>query len=148
MLVDGHSAQHRFFGASLLVVFGLMIAAAMKVLFSSAKSDAEIVTNAVTVLFIADVVSTFSACFRPLSSVRVWSNSYFHKCYKSNVKGKIVRCCKNHKKIYASVYTFSDTPVTQGYILPWIRSLPGKIRIYDQSKIAESREKCLKQRKK
>lgn len=40
----------------MLVVFGLLITAAMKVIFSSAENDAAVVANAVTVLFIADLV--------------------------------------------------------------------------------------------
>lgn len=57
LLVDGFRVRHRVFGFFLLTVYALMISAAMQVLFSSAEDDASVVTNAVTVLFIADVVS-------------------------------------------------------------------------------------------
>lgn len=57
LLVDGSRVGHRVFGACLLTVYALMIAAAMKVLFSSANDDASMVMNAVAVLFIADLVS-------------------------------------------------------------------------------------------
>lgn len=57
LLVDGFRVRHRVFGFFLLTVYALMISAAMQVLFSSADDDASVVTNAVTVLFIADVVS-------------------------------------------------------------------------------------------
>eukprot|EP00752_Nemacystus_decipiens_P002630 g2462.t1 len=55
LLVDGASARYRSFGAAMLVVFGLLVTAAMKVIFSSAENDGAVVANAVTVLFIADL---------------------------------------------------------------------------------------------
>lgn len=57
LLVDGLRYYQRVFGAVLLTLYGLMICAAMKVLFSTSNDDASVVINAVTVLFIADVVS-------------------------------------------------------------------------------------------
>lgn len=57
LLVDGFHLYHRMFGVALLILYGLMISAAMQVLFYSAGDDASVVINAVTVLFIADVVS-------------------------------------------------------------------------------------------
>lgn len=57
LLVDGLRGYQRVFGAALLTLYGLMICAAMKVLFTTSNDDASVVINAVTVLFIADVVS-------------------------------------------------------------------------------------------
>lgn len=58
LLVDGLRFYQQVFGAALLTLYGLMICAAMKVLFTTSNDDASVVINAVTVLFIADVVST------------------------------------------------------------------------------------------
>eukprot|EP00903_Cladosiphon_okamuranus_P020345 g18665.t1 len=55
LLVDGASLRYRSFGAAMLVVFALLVTAAMKVIFSSAENDASVVAEAVTVLFIADL---------------------------------------------------------------------------------------------
>ena len=57
LLVDGSRAGHRAFGMGLLIVYGIMIAAAMTVLVSTSDDSASVVLNAVTVLFIADLVS-------------------------------------------------------------------------------------------
>lgn len=57
LLVDGPSARYRSFGAALLVAFGLLVTAAMRVIFSSAENDAAVVANAVSILFVADLVS-------------------------------------------------------------------------------------------
>ena len=51
------SAGHRAFGIGLLIVYGIMITAAMTVLVSTSENSASLVLNAVTVLFIADLVS-------------------------------------------------------------------------------------------
>lgn len=56
LLADGASRRYFIFGACLLMVFGLLITAAMKVIFSSAENDAAVVSNAVTILFVADLV--------------------------------------------------------------------------------------------
>lgn len=56
LLVDGLHPYHHVFGFVLLTLYALMITAAMKVLFADAEDDASVVINAVTVLFIADVV--------------------------------------------------------------------------------------------
>lgn len=58
LLVDGLRYYQRVFGGALLTLYGLMIWAAMKVLFTTSNDDASVVINAVTVLFIADVVSS------------------------------------------------------------------------------------------
>lgn len=47
---------HRVFGAGLLVVYGIMITTAMKVLMSTENEDATVVLNAMLVLFVADLV--------------------------------------------------------------------------------------------
>lgn len=60
LLVDGNSAGHRAFGIGLLIVYGIMLAAAMKVLASTSADSASVVLNAVSVLFIADLVRTCS----------------------------------------------------------------------------------------
>lgn len=57
LLVDGLRVYQQVFGGALLTLYGLMICAAMKVLFTTSNDDASVVINAVTVLFIADVVS-------------------------------------------------------------------------------------------
>lgn len=57
LLVDGLRFYQNVFGAALLTLYGLMICAAMKVLFTTSNDDTSVVINAVTVLFIADVVS-------------------------------------------------------------------------------------------
>ena len=54
---SGSSAGHRAFGIGLLIVYGIMITAAMTVLVSTSENSASLVLNAVTVLFIADLVS-------------------------------------------------------------------------------------------
>lgn len=58
LLADSASRRYFVFGACLLVVFALLITAAMKTIFSSAENDAGVVANAVTVLFVADLVSS------------------------------------------------------------------------------------------
>ena len=55
--VNGSCAGHRAFGIGLLIVYGIMITAAMTVLVSTSENSASLVLNAVTVLFIADLVS-------------------------------------------------------------------------------------------
>lgn len=57
LVVDGFRFYQQVFGGALLTLYGLMICAAMKVLFTTSNDDASVVINAVTVLFIADVVS-------------------------------------------------------------------------------------------
>ena len=57
LLVNGPCAGHRTFGIGLLVVYGMMITAAMTVLVKTSDDSASVVLNAVTVLFIADLVS-------------------------------------------------------------------------------------------
>lgn len=57
LLVNGSSPKFRVFGAALLVVFGLMVTAAMRLLFSGSEDNANVVADSVTVLFIADLVS-------------------------------------------------------------------------------------------
>ena len=57
LLVNGSCAGHRAFGIGLLIVYGIMITAAMTVLVSTSDNSASLVLNAVTVLFIADLVS-------------------------------------------------------------------------------------------
>ena len=54
--VNGSCAGHRAFGIGLLIVYGVMITAAMTVLVSTSENSASLVLNAVTVLFIADLV--------------------------------------------------------------------------------------------
>lgn len=58
LLVDGTCAGHRTFGVGLLIVHGVMITAAISVLLSTSQDSASVVLNAVTVIFIADLVST------------------------------------------------------------------------------------------
>lgn len=60
LVVDGPSPSFRVFGAALLIVFGLMVIAAMRMLFSGSEDNANVVVNSVAVLFIADLVSDFS----------------------------------------------------------------------------------------
>ena len=57
LLVYGSCVGHRAFGMGLLTVYGTMMTAAMAVLVSTSDNTASIVLNAVTVLFIADLVS-------------------------------------------------------------------------------------------
>lgn len=57
LLVDGRCAGHRAFGTGLLVVYGIMVSAAMTVLVSTSEDSASVVLNAVTVLVVADLVS-------------------------------------------------------------------------------------------
>lgn len=57
LLVDGSCSGHRVFGIGLLVVYGIMVTAAMMVLVSTSADSASVVLNAVTVLCIADLVS-------------------------------------------------------------------------------------------
>ena len=57
LLFSGSSAGHRAFGIGLLIVYGIMITAAMTVLVSTSENSASLVLNSVTVLFIADLVS-------------------------------------------------------------------------------------------
>lgn len=56
LLVDGSCLCHRAFGVGLLIVYGIMISAAMIVLVSTSDDSASVVLNAVTVLFVADLV--------------------------------------------------------------------------------------------
>lgn len=56
LLVDGLCAGHRAFGIGFLVVYGIMTSAAMTVFMSISDDSASVVLNAVTVLFIADLV--------------------------------------------------------------------------------------------
>lgn len=56
LLVDGLHPYHHVFGFVVLTLYALMVSAALKVLFADANDDASVVINAVTVLFIADVV--------------------------------------------------------------------------------------------
>ena len=58
LLVDGTCAGHRTFGVGLLIVHGVMITAAISVLLSTSQDSASVVLNGVTVIFIADLVST------------------------------------------------------------------------------------------
>lgn len=55
LMVDGSCAGHRAFGIALLIVYGIMMSAAMTVLMSTSDDSASVVLNAVTVLFIADL---------------------------------------------------------------------------------------------
>ena len=55
--VDGSRAGQRAFGIGLLIVYGTMITAAMTVLVSTSNNSASLLLNAVTVVFIADLVS-------------------------------------------------------------------------------------------
>lgn len=57
LLVDGRRVGHRAFGTGLLVVYGIMVSAAMTVLVSTSEDSASVVLNAVTVLVVADLVS-------------------------------------------------------------------------------------------
>ena len=54
---SGSCAGHRAFGIGLLIVYGIMMTSAMTVLVSTSETSASLVLNAVTVLFIADLVS-------------------------------------------------------------------------------------------
>lgn len=65
LLVDGDCAAHRSFGIGLLVVYGIMISAALTVLVSTSNDSASVVLNAVTVLFVADLVSGASCDMPP-----------------------------------------------------------------------------------
>lgn len=56
LAVNGKRVSHRVFGVGLLIVWGLMITTGMKALRFSGNHDATVVLNAVTVLFIADLV--------------------------------------------------------------------------------------------
>lgn len=56
LLVDGEGIGHRVFFLSLLIVYGLMIAASIEVLMSTAEDDATVVMSAVIILFIAGLV--------------------------------------------------------------------------------------------
>lgn len=55
LLVDGRRVGHRAFGTGLLVVYGIMVSAAMTVLVSTSEDSASVVLNAVTVLVVADL---------------------------------------------------------------------------------------------
>lgn len=57
LVVDKTSGSFRVFGAALLIVFGLMVTAALRILFSGSEDNANVVANSVAVLFIADLVS-------------------------------------------------------------------------------------------
>ena len=65
--VNGSCAGHRGFGIGLLVVYGIMITAAMTVPVSTLENSASLVLNAVTVLFIADLVSATRKVFESIS---------------------------------------------------------------------------------
>lgn len=66
LLVDGSCAGHRAFGFGLLIVHGVMVVAAMTVLVSTSDDSASVVLNAVTVLFVADLVSSGTHGMPPL----------------------------------------------------------------------------------
>ena len=72
LLVDGSCASHRAFGVSLLIVYGIMISAAMTVLVSTSHDSAAVVLNAVTVLFVADLVS--AASHDMVLNINIWLN--------------------------------------------------------------------------
>lgn len=57
LLVDGLCAGQRVFGLGLLAVYGIMLSAAMTVIVSTSENSETVVLNAVTVIFIADLVS-------------------------------------------------------------------------------------------
>lgn len=57
LMVDGSRAGHRAFGIGVLILYVIMIDAAMTVLVSTSDNTASVVLNAVTVLFVADLVS-------------------------------------------------------------------------------------------
>lgn len=57
LLVDGTRAGDRAFGATLFVVYGVMIGSALTVLASTSHDSASLLLNAVAVVFIADLVS-------------------------------------------------------------------------------------------
>lgn len=57
LLVDDLCAGQRVFGFGLLVVYGIMLSAAMTVIVSTSENSETVVLNAVTVIFIADLVS-------------------------------------------------------------------------------------------
>lgn len=57
LLVDGSCPGHRAFGLSLLVVYAVMSSAAVTVLMSTSEDSTSVLLNAVTVLFVADLVS-------------------------------------------------------------------------------------------
>ena len=56
LMGNGLRGGHRAFGAGLLIVYGLMIGTAMKLLMSTNNDDATVVLNAMLVLFVADLV--------------------------------------------------------------------------------------------
>lgn len=62
LMMEVSCASHRAFGIGLLIVYGIMISAAMTVLVSTSHDSASVVLNAVTVLFIADIVSEAAFC--------------------------------------------------------------------------------------
>lgn len=57
LLVDGSCPGHRAFGIGLLVVYAIMSSAAVRVLMSTSQDSTSVLLNAVTVLFVADLVS-------------------------------------------------------------------------------------------
>lgn len=59
LLFKGPSLRHSLFGACMMATFALLIAAALKVIFSSAEDDANVVANSVAILSIADLVSVY-----------------------------------------------------------------------------------------
>ena len=75
LLVDGSCAGHRAFGIGLLAVYGIMISAAMTVLVSTSNDIVSVVLNAVTVLFIADLVSAPTQS--PLRDIRDLIGKYW-----------------------------------------------------------------------
>lgn len=74
LVVDGPSPSFRVFGAALLIVFGLMVTAAMRMLFSGSEDNANVVVNSVAVLFIADLVSDFSNAVYRLCFISKWGH--------------------------------------------------------------------------
>lgn len=60
LLVNGLGSGHRAFGAGLLMVHVVMMVAAMTVLVSTSENMETVVLNAVTVLFVADLVSALA----------------------------------------------------------------------------------------
>lgn len=57
LLVDGLCVGHHAFGIGILALYGLMLSAAITVIVSTSENSETVVINAVTVVFIADLVS-------------------------------------------------------------------------------------------
>ena len=73
---SGSSAGLRAFGIGLLIVYEIMITAAMTVLVSTSENSASLVLNAVTVLFIADLVSASRKDVKASLTHRVYLTVY------------------------------------------------------------------------